>query len=128
MSDTRPAFKMFQGDLLQLTELGDYQRISRNRARALLMEQVATIAELEQQIDEARKFASTTATGMWEEFYKRDNPNWHLGDSLIVILTQINNMIIGLCHSKHPPQQSVTDLQEQYRRDEVCPVCCQFKP
>ena len=42
------------------------------------------------------EYAKEIAIHLWEEFYKKESPEWQPLDDLMGVLTQIDNMTVGL--------------------------------
>ena len=78
------------------------------------------LAQLEQ--ESAYGYALRLATAIWEKHYKDESPHWEVNDSLLGVLTQIDNMTTGLAKAQPEREwQGLTD-EEMFSLWVKCPA------
>ena len=57
--------------------------------------------KLQEELSQAKREASDLATFLYKKYYQEESPEWNLLDSVAGIISQIDNMITGLCKIEH---------------------------
>jgi len=65
------------------------------------------------------EYAKDLATHLWETYFKDDVPEWEPCDDLMGVLTQIDNMTVGLISKE-------LILQRLYNSSSMCSLCRQY--
>ena len=63
----------------------------------------AELAASEERSVEALDYAARLASHLYEKHWRNEAPNWRLLDDLIGVLTQLDNMTVGLVREKPTP-------------------------
>jgi len=65
---------------------------------------------IEQPADDALGYAQHLATALWEKYGKERAPNWKPLDTVLGVLTQIDNMTAGMVRKDEQPAQGMVSV------------------